>query len=319
MMSHIILLLLTVYSVSTCFLLFSTEAFANQEQVSINSQIAVKPISTEEWRDYLGDFIRIKVLRTDDLVRLNELATEYSNQAGVAAKNFKPGSPVDDVLRLVIRAYSLTWYVSETQRNLQVGKWEEMSQSAKSLRGNMSIINNYSIDKSVSNLTEALKGSAFDVIQKKKSSDFSVSPNNRESAQVTTEDAKDKRTPLQKYHGAYTKVWYLCALTQKKVFMIEKARNSGISLGSDFEKDADVSVCIEKGLAEMKTEYNNFLPLVTITEGKKALQDHYVAAILNVKNTQPRYNEIESDYMDRINNAKRVTDELWVRFEITQP
>jgi hypothetical protein len=69
----------------------------------------------------------------------------------------------------------------------------------------------------------------------------------------------------------------------------------------------------------MKTEYNNLLPMLTNPEGKKALQEHYVAAIMHVKGARSRPNEGDSAFTERMNEAHRKSDELWVRFEITQP
>ena len=69
----------------------------------------------------------------------------------------------------------------------------------------------------------------------------------------------------------------------------------------------------------MKKEYANILPLAKTEAGQKALQEHYVAAILHVKGTYPYIGETDSDYSKRLNEAKRKTDELWTRFEITQP
>lgn len=138
--------------------------------------------------------------------------------------------------------------------------------------------------------------------------------------QLTDEKIEDKRTPLDKYQGAYTGAWFLCTLTQKMVFLTEKSKVRGISLDSDKAKtDSDVSICIENGLAEMKKEYNSILPLVKNPEGKKALQEHYVAAIMHVKGTHSRPKENDTDFTERMNETKRKTDELWVRFEITQP
>lgn len=130
---------------------------------------------------------------------------------------------------------------------------------------------------------------------------------------------KDRRTPFEKYQGAYLGAWLVCAVTQKKVFLIEQAKAKGVELDPDFYKNTDVSACIKNGLEEMKKEYNNILPLVVNESGKTSLENHYVAAIMHVKNTQPRIDEDDNSYMKRMNETKIKTDELWVRFEITQP
>jgi len=140
------------------------------------------------------------------------------------------------------------------------------------------------------------------------------------ASNVTTVDTNDKRTPFQKYNGAYLGAWLLCSLEQEMVFLTNKFKDRGIPLDSDEAKtDADVSMRIDNGLAEMKKEYNNIQPLVKNPEGEKALQEHYVAAIMHVKGTHSRPKENVTDFKERMNDTKRKTDELWVRFEITQP
>ncbi|MRR54272.1 MAG: hypothetical protein EG822_07150 [Deltaproteobacteria bacterium] len=305
------LLLLAVFSVSAFFIIFSTASFAAQkETANSNSKIVVPPISTDEWRAYLSDVIKTKSLTQENIIQLNTLATESIGQATTAINN---GSSREESLRLVIRGYSISWYASEVARAFQTPKWEELSQSAKALHSAISTnIDSNSIDKSFANLSDVLEGSAFDIFKKKKIS-------KRESAELTTDNAKDKRTPFEKYEGAYLGRYALCAMTQKLVFLNELAEDRGRTLDPESIRTAkDVFACIEKGLVEMKKEYNNVLRLVKKPESKKALKEHYVAAIMHVKGTHPQYKEDESTYMERMRETKRKTDELWVRFEITQ-
>ena len=130
---------------------------------------------------------------------------------------------------------------------------------------------------------------------------------------------EDKRTPSQRLQGAYLAAWLKCALVQKKVFLAEKAKERGVKMEPDFLKDGELSSCISSGLDEMKREYTTFKTTVKNEEGQKALTDYYVAAILHVKGTSPFGGEDDPSYMKRMNDLKRKTDELWVRFEITQP
>ena len=130
---------------------------------------------------------------------------------------------------------------------------------------------------------------------------------------------EDKRTPSQKLQGAYLAAWLKCVLVQKKFFLAAKAKERGVKLDSDFLKDGELSSCISSGLAEMKREYTTFRTTVKNEEGQKALTDYYVAGILHVKGASPFGGEDDPNYMKRMNDLKRKTDELWVRFEITQP
>lgn len=131
--------------------------------------------------------------------------------------------------------------------------------------------------------------------------------------------SEDRRTPSQRMQGAYLGAWLKCVLVQKKVFIAEKAKERGVKLQPDFLKEGELSDCISSGLEEMKREYTVFKTTVKGVEGEKALTDYYVAAILHVKGTSPFGGEDDPTYMKRMNDMKRKTDELWVRFEITQP
>jgi len=130
---------------------------------------------------------------------------------------------------------------------------------------------------------------------------------------------EDKRTPFEKYQGAYTGAWLMCTLNQKLAFRIKEAHARGVQVEPELEEKVDIPACKKKGLADMKKEYNNILPLVKNEAGKKALTEHYVAAIMHVKSTHDYPKETEENFTDRMNEANRKTTELWVRFEITQP
>jgi len=143
-------------------------------------------------------------------------------------------------------------------------------------------------------------------------------PGQRQDAR-SAEESVDRRTPLERYQGAYLGAWLMCTLVQKKLFLIEKAKAKGVALDPKLTKDTDISSCQSKGLAEMKKEYTNVVTLVKNEEGKKALLDHYVAAVIHVKEAQSRATEDDQSFTARMNANKRKTDELWVRFEVTQP
>ena len=51
---------------------------------------------------------------------------------------------------------------------------------------------------------------------------------------------EDKRTPLEKYQGAYTGAYLLCILQQKQLFLLEKAKKKGVTLDPEFGKDVDI-------------------------------------------------------------------------------
>ena len=130
---------------------------------------------------------------------------------------------------------------------------------------------------------------------------------------------EDKRTPFEKYQGAYAGAWLMCTLNQKLAFKIEEAHARGVPVKPELEKKVDIPACKKKGLADMKKEYNNILPIVKNEAGKKALTEHYVAAIMHVKSTHDYPKETEEVYTDTMNETHRKTTELWVRFEITLP
>lgn len=130
---------------------------------------------------------------------------------------------------------------------------------------------------------------------------------------------EDKRTPLEKYQGAYTGAYLICILQQKQLFLMEKAKQKGVTLDPEFGKEVDIEACKEKGLADMKTEYTNVLPLIKNKEGKEALKEHYVHAIMHIKEITPWAKENEDAYTERMNRTFRESKELYVRFEITQP
>lgn len=130
---------------------------------------------------------------------------------------------------------------------------------------------------------------------------------------------EDKRTPLERYQGSYTGAWLLCVLQQKQLFILEKAKQKGVTLDPEFGKDVDIEACKKKGLAEMKKEYLNVVPLINNDEGRAALKEHYVHAIMHIKEIAPRAKEDEDVYTERMNRTFRKSKELYVRFEITQP
>jgi hypothetical protein len=48
------------------------------------------------------------------------------------------------------------------------------------------------------------------------------------NGKINIVDSEDKRTPFQKYQGAYTGAWLICFLTQKLIFLTEKNKAAGI-------------------------------------------------------------------------------------------
>lgn len=130
---------------------------------------------------------------------------------------------------------------------------------------------------------------------------------------------EDERTPLEKYQGAYTGAYLICILQQKQLFIIEKAKQRGVTLDKDFGKDADIEACKIDGLSKMKAEYANVLPMIKNKEGRDALKEHYVRAIMHIREIAPWAKENEDTYTERMNRTFRESKELYVRFEITQP
>lgn len=130
---------------------------------------------------------------------------------------------------------------------------------------------------------------------------------------------EDKRTPLEKYQGAYTGAYLICILQQKQLFIIERAKQRGVTLDQDFGKDVDIEACKKDGLSKMKAEYENVLPTIKNTEGRDALKEHYVHAIMHIKEITPWAKENEAAYTERMNHTFRESKKLYVRFEITQP
>lgn len=130
---------------------------------------------------------------------------------------------------------------------------------------------------------------------------------------------EDKRTPLEKYQGAYIGAYLTCILEQKQLFLLEKAKQKGVALDPEFGKDVDIEACKQKGLAEMKKEYTNVLPMIKSKEGRESLKEHYVHAIMHIKEITPWAKENEESYTERMNRTFRKSKELYVRFEITQP
>ena len=130
---------------------------------------------------------------------------------------------------------------------------------------------------------------------------------------------EDRRTPFQKYQGAFVGAYLTCVLEQKKFFLLEKARSKGVILDPTFGKDFDLEACKTKGLLEMKKEYKNVLPLIATGESKIALKEHYVHAIMHIEEIDSRPKEDEDAYTERMNNNFRSSKELFVRFEITLP
>lgn len=142
------------------------------------------------------------------------------------------------------------------------------------------------------------------------------------SANSVAESKPDTRTPFEKYQGAYTGAWLLCTMETKLAYVREIARKKNMEVESDRDKDLiGIDICIKKGLESMKTEYKNMLSVIVKTKtngAEKALTDHYVSAILTVKGISYR-GESEADFMQRLNENRTKTEELWTRFEITQP
>lgn len=125
----------------------------------------------------------------------------------------------------------------------------------------------------------------------------------------------DNRTPLQKYQGAYIEAYLTCAMKQKIIYLREKTEEKGEALSNDL----DMVSCKNDGLARMKKEYLRVLPLVKGNEGRDSLKEHYVHAVMHIKEISPWANEDEATYMERMNKTFRKSRELYVRFEITQP
>jgi hypothetical protein len=141
----------------------------------------------------------------------------------------------------------------------------------------------------------------------------------RQESPAASPTAHDKRTPAQRYQGAYLGAWLLCTLNQKLIYKYAEAEQRGIRIEADRKRPGNMDDCIKGGLVNMKAEYLGMQKLISGVAAKRALEEHYVGAIMHVKQTHPRPRETEDTYTERMNEMKRKTDELWVRFEITQP
>lgn len=130
---------------------------------------------------------------------------------------------------------------------------------------------------------------------------------------------EDKRTPLEKYQGAYFGAYLFCVVQQKIVFLMEKAKQKGVALDPDVGKDVDIEACKQNGLVKIKKEYSNVLIMIKNKQGRDALKEHYVHAIMHIKEITPWAKENEDTYTERMNRTFRESKELYVRFEITQP
>lgn len=129
----------------------------------------------------------------------------------------------------------------------------------------------------------------------------------------------DNRTPFEKYQGAYVGAYLICAVQQKIIYVRERSGQSTTALEKGAGDDLDMDSCKANGLARMKEEYTRVLPLVRGEEARAALREHYVHAVMHMKEITPWPNEDESTYMERMNRTFRKSRELYVRFEITQP
>jgi len=128
----------------------------------------------------------------------------------------------------------------------------------------------------------------------------------------------DKRTPEQRYEGAFTAARLLCGATLILSQKVAEAREKGISVEPEIARMADLSACLKKQLADMEAEYKKFIALQKPKNAKDALTDHYVAAVLTVKGISPFIGEIRAAYKDRQTENKRRADEKWVRFELVR-
>lgn len=155
MLSPYFFLLLAIYVVNACSLIFCTGAFA---EPSSNPQIVVAPISTDEWRGFLGDVITKKLSDSERLTLLEKYAVDAMNQVQNTKFNNNDRASIENVFRLTIRGYALSWYVIEATQNRQSGKWIKERETIHGVRSQISpIIGSQVIDKSFENLTEILQ------------------------------------------------------------------------------------------------------------------------------------------------------------------
>jgi hypothetical protein len=129
----------------------------------------------------------------------------------------------------------------------------------------------------------------------------------------------DSRTPLEKYQGAYLGAFLTCVMKQKIIYLKDRAEQKGVELDGNFGDDFDMKSCKVDGLSSMKKEYLRVLPMIKGFDGKNSLNEHYVHAVMHIKEIEPWFNEDEATYMERMNKTFRKSKELYVRFEITQP
>lgn len=260
---------------------------ASAPAVAQPSQAANIPvISTEDWRQMLG---------ASPLTP--ESAAEKGGQiARHAEKKINGGDLYGGLLEGVI-AYALSQYASDRSAEKGSAAWNKNRLSILRFRDALEKagVPSSTIEQSARTLGEIA------------------------SADEPTGTDQDNRTPFERYEGALLGNWLICTLEQKKIYLIKKAEERGVALDPEISGNTSLSTCIQKGLIELKSEYTTVLSLVKNDAGKKALLDHYVAAILQIKGTIPVLGEGEDSYMARQNMAKKKTDDLWVRFEITQP
>ena len=130
----------------------------------------------------------------------------------------------------------------------------------------------------------------------------------------------DTRTPSDRYQGAFTAAWLGCTLETKLANLKEAKRQKRMEVDSSREDDLlGIDSCIKNGLDSMKVEYKNMLTIIAKTKGAEdALTNHFVSAVLTVRGISYRA-ESDADFMQRLNENRKKTEELWIRFEITQP
>lgn len=147
----------------------------------------------------------------------------------------------------------------------------------------------------------------------------SVSATAASSAQVSRSapSQTDRRTPIERYQGAYTGARVLCAATHILSQKVEEAQARQIEVKPETRERANLSKCLSEQLATLKTEYQSFSRSLGKRDSQKALTDHYVSAVLAVKGISPYIGESQSSYRERQQSNQRKTEEMWVLFELT--
>lgn len=121
----------------------------------------------------------------------------------------------------------------------------------------------------------------------------------------------DSRPPVQVYRGDAQFATNLCSLK----FQLNQARGEGLPVEGG---ESDYSTCIREQATAVKKSYDGAARTVKKTAAKKALQEHYIAAITQLRGIAPKTGEIRMHYTARQSQNEARVEEAWTRFEVEQ-